>query len=277
MRVRYSFSSRKTRTLARDNQHRKAFLDIARQVISQSEIVLEILDSRFWQETRNLALEKEILSLKKKLIFVFNKSDLVDNRKLVKELNEKGIYPFVLVSCKNRKGTRELREKIKIEAGKLEKGQIRVGIIGYPNTGKSSIMNILVGKKVSRVASESGFTKGIQKVKLSEDIYLIDTPGVIPSSENSNLSKKDLIKHAQINVRNWDKVKEPEMIVCILIKQYPGVFEKFYSIQAGGDSEVLIEKLGRKKYIMKKGNLVNNERVARMILKDFQDGKIKLD
>ena len=276
MRVRYSFSSRKTRTLDRDNKHRKEFPDIARQVISQSEIVLEILDSRFWQETRNLELEKEILSLRKKLIFVFNKSDLVDSRKLIKELNEKGIYPFALVSCKNRTGARELREKIKIEAGKLERKQINVGIIGYPNTGKSSIINILIGKKVSRVASESGFTKGMQKVKLSENIYLIDTPGVIPSSENSNLSIKDLVKHTQINVRTWDKVKEPEMIVCILIKQYPGVFEKFYSIQAGGDSEVLIEKLGRKKHILKKENLVDNDRVARMILRDFQDGKIRI-
>ena len=138
------------------------------------------------------------------------------------------------------------------------------------------LVNGSIGKKVSRVASESGFTKGMQKVKLSENIYLIDTPGVIPSSENSNLSNKDLVKHAQINVRNWDKVKEPEMIVYRLIKQYPGVFEKFYSIQAGGDSEVLIEKLGRKKHILKKGNLVDNDRVARMILKDFQDGKIRI-
>lgn len=276
MRVRYSFSSRKTRTLDRDNKHRKEFPDIARQVISQSEIVLEILDSRFWNETRNLAFEKEILSLGKKLIFVFNKSDLVDSKKLVKELSEKGIYPFVIISCKDRRGSGELREKIKIEAGKLEKEQIRVGIIGYPNTGKSSIINILIGKKVSRVASESGFTKGMQKVKLSENIYLIDTPGVIPSSENSNLSSRDLVKHAQINVRTWDKVKEPEMIVCRLIKQYPEVFEKFYGIEAGGDSEVLIEKLGRKKHILKRKNLVDGDRVARMILRDFQEGRIRV-
>lgn len=276
MGVKYSFSSRRTGNLARDNVHKQEFLEIAREVVSQSEIVLEILDSKSWQETRNLELEKEILSLRKKLIFVFNKSDLIDKGKLIKELNEKGIYPFILISCKDRKGSRELRDRIKIEAGKIEKRQIRVGLIGYPNTGKSSIINILIGKKVSGVASESGFTKGMQKLKLGENLYLIDTPGVIPLSENSNLSSKDLVKHALINVKTWDRVKEPEMIVHRLIKQYPGVFEKFYNIQADGDSEVLIEELGRKKNILKKKNLVDGDRVARMILKDLQGGKIRV-
>lgn len=276
MRVRYSFSSRKTRTLDRDNQHRKEFPEITRQVISQADMVLEVLDSRFWQETRNLKLEGEILELGKKLVFVLNKSDLVDKKELAKQMNDNYIYPYVLVSCKDRRGSKELRERIKIEKRKINKEKVQVGVIGYPNTGKSSIINILIGKQITRVSSESGFTKGMQKVKLSENIYLIDTPGVIPSSENSNLSSKDLVKHAQINVRTWDRVKEPEMILNSLVKQYPRMFEKFYNIQAGGDSEVLIEELGRKKHILKKKNLVDSDRVARMILRDFQCGKIEL-
>ncbi|MBU3907418.1 MAG: 50S ribosome-binding GTPase [Nanoarchaeota archaeon] len=276
MRVRYSFSCRRTGIIDSNNQHRIEFPEIAKQVMIQSDIILEILDSRFWQETRNLEIEKKILDGGKKLIFVLNKSDLVDSGKLTKELREKRIYPFILVSCKDRKGARELRAKIKIEASKMEKGRIEVGIIGYPNTGKSSIINILVGKKSTRVAPESGFTKGIQKLKLSDNIYLIDTPGVIPSYENSNLSSKDLVKHAQINVRTWDKIKDPEGVLYSLIKQYPGIFEKFYNINAEGNPEVLIEEFGRKKHILKRGNLVDTDRVARMVLRDFQDGKIRV-
>lgn len=238
MRVRYSFSCRRTGTIDPNNKHRMEFPKIAKQVILQSDVILEILDSRFWKETRNLEFEEEIKQLGKKIIFILNKSDLVDRKKLTREIGS--LYPRVLVSCKERKGSSELREIIKIAAKQTGKEKTYIGIIGYPNTGKSSIINILIGKKVSRVASESGFTKGMQKVKLSKNIYLIDTPGVIPSSENSNISNKDLVKHAQINVRDWDKVKEPEMILYSLIKQYPGMFEKFYNIQAGGDSEVLI-------------------------------------
>jgi hypothetical protein len=275
MRVRYSFSSRRTGTIDSSNKHKREFPEIAKQVILQSHIILEILDSRFWQETRNLELEKEIKKLGKKIIFILNKSDLVDRKKLKKELDD--LYPYVLVSCKDRKGSSELREIIKIGAKKIGEEKVYIGVIGYPNTGKSSVINILIGKRSAKVSSESGFTKGMQKVKLSKNIYLIDTPGVIPSSENSSINRDDLFKHAQINVRTWDKIKEPERVIYQLMQESPGVFEKFYNIQAGGDSEVLIEKLGRKKGFLIKGNFVDIDRTSRSILRDFQEGKIRVN
>ena len=274
MGVRYSFSSRRTGTIDSTNKHRIEFPEIARQVILQSDIILEILDSRFWQETRNLEFEEEIKQLGKKIIFILNKSDLVDRKKLTREIGS--LYPRVLVSCKERKGSFELREKIKIEAKKIGKEKVYIGIIGYPNTGKSSVINILIGRRSAKVASEPGFTKGMQKVKLTENIFLFDTPGVIPSYENSNINKRDLVKHALINVRSWDKVKEPEMIIYNLIKQYPGMFEKFYNVQSNEDSEILIEKLGRKKHILRKGGVVDSDRTARMMLRDFQEGRIRV-
>ena len=83
------------------------------------------------------------------------------------------------------------------------------------------------------------------------------------------------MKHAKISVRTYDKVKDPEFVVMRIMKECPGRFEKFYNIQANGDVEILIEELGRKKHIIKKGNLVDNDRVARLILKDWQEGIIK--
>jgi len=274
MRVRYSFSSRRTGTIDSGNKHRIAFPEIARQVILQSDIILEILDSRFWKETRNFEFEEEIKKLGKKIIFILNKSDLVDRKKLTREIGS--LYPRVLVSCKERKGSSELREIIKIESKKIGKEKIYIGVIGYPNTGKSSVINILIGKRSARVASEPGFTKGMQKVKLSKNIYLIDTPGVIPLYEDSNINKRDLVKHTLINVRSWDRVKEPEMIVYKLMQKYPGVLEKFYNFQVNGDSEILIEKLGRKKGFLAKGDIVDVDRTSRAILRDFQEGKIRV-
>ncbi|MBS3155596.1 50S ribosome-binding GTPase [Candidatus Woesearchaeota archaeon] len=270
------FVSKRGNNAANQNQHKIKYPEIARQVISESDIVLEILDSRFWKETRNFEFEKQIKKQKKRLIFIFNKSDLIDRKKLIKEIDENSIYPYVFVSCKSRKGSSDLRKRIQIEAKKIDKDKIYVGLIGYPNTGKSSVINLLRGHSVARVASESGFTKGMQKVKITEKIYLIDTPGVIPSSENSNLSVKDLVKHAQINVRMWDKVKEPEMIVDDLMKKYPELFEKFYKIKANGNSEILIEKLGRKKGFLLKGDEIDRDRTSRLILRNFQEGRIRV-
>jgi len=258
------------------SKHRRKYPDIAMQVILDSDIILEILDARFWKETRNSEFEKEIKKQGKKIVFVLNKSDLIDKKKLTKEMSENSIYPFVFVSCKSRRGLSDLMTRIKIESKQIDKDKINFGVIGYPNTGKSSIINLLKGISVARVASEAGFTKGMQKVKISEKIFLIDTPGVIPSSEDSNIREKDLFKHAQINVVRWDKIKDPEAIVHDLMQKYPGMFERFYNINAEEDSEILIEELGRKKAFLVKGNEIHKDRTSRLIIKDFQEGKVKV-
>lgn len=278
MRVRYSFSSRKTRTLDRDNKHRKQFSDVVKQLIDKSEVILEVLDARFLDETRNPQTESYISEQGKKIIFVLNKVDLVNYRLLKKQLEEKGIYPYVLVSSRERKGVRELRDRIKIEAGKIKGfSKINVGVIGYPNTGKSSVINLLVGKHVARVASEAGYTKGIQKIKLSESIFIIDTPGVIESSEYSMNEQKKMTKHAILGARTWDKVKAPESVVHDLMAENPGLLEKFYDIEVEGDSEKLIEELGRRHHFLLSGNRIDSDRTCRLILKDWQFGKIRKD
>lgn len=276
MRVRYSFSSRKVRELDEHNQHRKEFPKLALEVIRISDLILEILDARFPEETRNPELEKLIKEQGKKLLYVLNKSDLIDITEAKKKIEVSDMKPYVFISCLDRRGSRDLRERIKIELkGIKEFEKKHVGIIGYPNTGKSSVINILVGKASAKTAAEAGFTKGIQKLRLSAGILLLDTPGVIPEKEDSNISKKDLTKHAQIGVRTYDKVKEPDMIVHELMKKFPGIFEKFYKIETIGDSELLIETIGRTKGILRKGNQVDIDRTARRILKDWQEGKIK--
>jgi hypothetical protein len=271
-----NLARRKQKEPESHNQHRVEYPDVVKRVIFESDIILEVLDSRFWKETRNFEIEKEIRKKGKKIIFVLNKSDLADRKKILEEMSHHNISPYTFVSCKNRRGSSELRKRIKIEAKKFNKRKVYVGIIGYPNTGKSSLLNILSGRAIARVSPESGFTRGAQKVKIAEGILVFDTPGVIPSYENANKDRRDLFKHAQINVKMWDKVKEPEMLIYNLMEKYPMIIEDFYDIDAKGDSEILLEELGRKKRFLLKGDEVDKDRTARQILKDFQQGKIKI-
>ena len=271
-----SFYRKEAKKTQSHNQHKSKYPEIANQIILSSDIILEVLDSRFWMETRNFEIEEKIKEQGKKIIFILNKSDLIDKKRLIKGMEEYVIYPYVLVSCKNRKGSSDLMKRIKIEAKKIDKEKIYVGLIGYPNMGKSSVINLLRGSAVARVSPESGFTKGIQKVKITEKIYLIDTPGVIPTSEDSSIKKQNLFKHAQINVRTWDKIKDPEVIVHFLMQKYPKIIEEFYRIKASENSEILISELGRKKGFLVKGNEVDKDRTSRLILRDFQEGRIKV-
>jgi ribosome biogenesis GTPase A len=253
---------------------------LAEKIVQMSDIVLEVLDARFIQETRNAELEKQIKKQDKKIIYVFNKSDLIDIRK-IKEEETISLSPKVFVSCITRKGGKELRNKIKITSHNVKYpvdkalGKMTVGIIGYPNTGKSSIINLLVGKPAAGIGADAGFTKGIQKVNLTSEIVLIDSPGVIPNKEYSNSSIQAMSQHTKVGARSSSQVKYPEVTVSIIMKEFPNVLEKFYNIDSEGDPEILMEKLGRKKGLLKKGNEVDEDKIARIILKDWQEGRIK--
>lgn len=277
MRVRYSFSSRHTRTIDNNNAHRQAFPKIVKELIDKCEIILEILDARFIEETRNKEFETLVKEKNKQIIYVINKSDLAQESEVKKTLEAGELFPYVLISAKERNGIGTLRERIKIEAAKIHKKfpTTNIGVMGYPNTGKSSIINMLVGRSVARTAPEAGFTKGIQKLKLSEDIYILDTPGVIPEKKYSMEDSKKMAQHTMLGARNYDKIQQPEFVVHQLMQEHPGIIEKHYNLDVNGDSELLIEELGKKKKFLLKGNQVDVDRTSRQILKEWQEGKIR--
>jgi hypothetical protein len=283
MRPRYSFSSRHTGKIRNIRKQRGKYPSLAKKIVQNSDIILEILDARFIQETRNKELEEEIERKKKRIIYVLNKADLINktNLNLPQEMT-----PYVLVSSTLRKGVKELRDRIKREAKGINKEKdneteetfqkVTVGVIGYPNTGKSSLINTLIGKSSAGVGSDAGFTKSIQKIKLSQSIVLIDSPGIIPEKEYSTQDREKITLNTKLGARSYSQVKEPELVVANLIKSYPKLLEKFYKIDAKGDPEVLLEELGKRKGFLKKGGEINEDTTARLVIKDWQTGKIRI-
>jgi ribosome biogenesis GTPase A len=105
---------------------------------------------------------------------------------------------------------------------------------------------------------------------------MLDTPGVIPELEYSHTREEAIKKHAMIGARTSNTIRDPEMIVAELMKNYSKQIEKFYNIDAKGDPEVLIEKLGKKKSFLKKKGAVDEVRTSKLILQDWQEGKIRI-
>jgi len=278
--IKYKFSSKMTGKFRKSpftNKHRVEFPKMVRSVIETSDIVLEILDARFIDKTRNREMESFVREQGRRLIYVINKADLVDLSELKMNYDFSEMSPLVFFSAKTRIGRAKLRLLIKIEMKKLKithaKG--RVGVIGYPNTGKSTIINILSGKKGSTASPEAGFTQVQHKIKFSKNILIIDTPGVFQESEKPETDIFALKKHATIGVKTAEKIKDPDLVVAKLMNENPGLFESFYGVDANGDSEVLIETLGRKRNFLKKGGKIDVVRMAKEILKDWQAGKIR--
>lgn len=277
-RVRYSFSSRRTGHTENIRKQREKIPTLVKDIVETSDIILEILDARFIQETRNTEIENLIQRQGKKIIYVLNKSDIVNIRSKIQEMVLLGIYPYIFVSCKKRVGISELRNNIKIEAKKLNitDRKVQVGIIGYPNTGKSSLINRLIGKSSARTAPEAGFTKGVQKISLAHDIVILDTPGIIPESEYSHTERGALQKQIMVGARTSDRIRDPELFVFEIMKTHSKQIEKFYKINAEGDAELLIEELGKKRNFLRKKGIVDEDRTSRLIIQDWQKGKIRM-
>ncbi|MEK6858302.1 MAG: GTPase [Nanoarchaeota archaeon] len=277
MRIRYSFSSRKTRQIEGNNRHKRPFPDVVHDMLKMADIIIEVIDARFIDETRNLELEEAIHKAKKRLVYVFNKSDVADISRVKKEISEKRLTPFVLLSCKTFMGKKRLRERLQIETKRLHLSRrALVGIIGYPNTGKSSLINMLTGRKTVGTSPQAGFTKGLQKIAFTRDIHVIDTPGVISKKDSPATEKENIVRSVKIGIKTYDRVKNPLFVVAKLMRNFPGIFDKYYEFDSGNDPEILIEHLGKKHNLLAKGGIIDSDRTARLILKDWQTGKIKL-
>ena len=252
---------------------KEKYPEIVLNLLEISDVIVEVLDARFPEETRNREIENMILKRKKRLIFALNKSDLINKDKFIVP---KDMKPFAFISSKKREGSKILRDLIKREVKyrgeKFDRAQ--VGIIGYPNTGKSSLINFLIGKSSAKTAYEAGFTKGLQKLRLSSKILLMDTPGVIPSDKYSTQDKEKISHHVIVGARNYDKVKDPEFIVSELLKTHTKSISNYYKIDFQDNVEILLEELGKQRNFLLKKGIVDEDRTARSILRDWQEGKI---
>lgn len=233
------------------------------EVIGRSNIVLYTIDARFPRQSRNIDVDRIIKRKEKKVIYVITKYDMIKGKRL--ELDG-SMKPFCMVSARDFHGIGKLKGMI-ISLGKNMKiERPKVCVVGYPNIGKSSLINAIKGRGSAGISSEPGFTKGKQYVAL-KNFLLIDTPGVIPRSEKHDL------KHLLISGVSGNS-KEPDLAAIGLMEQLPGAVEKYFEVPVNGDKEATLAEIAAKKSLLLKGGEPDIERAAKMILNLYQHGKL---
>ncbi|KAF7894003.1 hypothetical protein EAF00_007517 [Botryotinia globosa] len=246
------------------------------KVIDSSDVVIHVLDARDPLGTRCRTVEKYIKdeAPHKHLIFVLNKCDLVPTgvaaawvRSLSKDYPTLAFHASITNSFGKGSLIQLLRQFSSLHA---DRKQISVGFIGYPNTGKSSIINTLRKKKVCTVAPIPGETKVWQYITLMKRIYLIDCPGVVPPSTTD--TPQDILLRGVVRVEN---VEHPEQYIpAVLSKTKPQHIERTYALKGYKNHIEFLELLARKGGRLLHGGEPDVDGVAKMVLNDFLRGKI---
>lgn len=247
-----------------------SFWPVVKFVINEADIVLLVVDARMPDASRNEVLEKIVEKKNKKLLIVFNKIDLIDEKTL-RALKKSHPFSFFVSGSRNI-GLRKLKKSLYVLAKKMNLEEPKIGFVGYPNVGKSSVINALAKRARAKVSGVAGTTRGVQWIKVGK-LKILDSPGVIPVEDKAS-------KLSLIGAKNPEKLKYPILSAYHLIRKFieegkQKSLEEKYKIKIEGDNlqDVLIS-IGKKRGFLKKGGIVDENRTAIQLLRDWQSGEI---
>lgn len=245
------------------------------KVMDCSDVILEIVDARNVPGTRCQHVEKHVKknASHKHVIIIINKCDLVPSwvtRKWVKILSKDFPTLAFHASVTNSFGKGALISLLR-QFGKLhaDKRQISVGVIGYPNVGKSSVINTLMGKKCCKAAPVPGETKVWQYITLMRRIFLIDSPGIVYNVGD------DEVETVLKGVVRAERLETPtDFIAPILDRVRPEYIAKFYQIAEWTDATDFLNKVAQHNGKLLKGGEFDVHGIAINVINDWQRGKL---
>ena len=268
-----------TRTLVRNSvfekgQSRRIWGELYK-VLDCSDIVVQVLDVRNPMGTRSKNVESHLKknARHKHLVFVLNKCDLVPiwvTRRWVAILSKE--YPTLAfhASINNPFGKGALINLLR-QFSQLhqDKKQISVGFIGYPNVGKSSVINTLKKKKVCKAAPVPGETKIWQYITLMKRVFLIDCPGVVPPTDEEEAT---LVLRG---VTRSERLPYPENYVPPILAQVKREYiVRTYGVHGWTDSEDFLNQIAIKTGRLLKGGEADIGAVAKQVINDWQRGRL---
>ncbi|KAG5255001.1 hypothetical protein OIU77_015759 [Salix suchowensis] len=245
------------------------------KVIDSSDVVVQVLDARDPQGTRCYHLERHLKEhcKHKHMILLLNKCDLIPAwatkgwlRVLSKEYPTLAFHASINKSFGKGSLLSVLRQFARL---KSDKQAISVGFVGYPNVGKSSVINTLRTKNVCKVAPIPGETKVWQYITLTKRIFLIDCPGVVYQNHDS---ETDIVLKGVVRVTNLHDASEHIGEVLKRVKKEH--LRRAYKIKDWEDDNDFLLQLCKSTGKLLKGGEPDYKTAAKMVLHDWQRGKI---
>ncbi|CAD6506335.1 BgTH12-07261 [Blumeria graminis f. sp. triticale] len=299
---------------SRKDGSRKAFDKVFKQVVDQADVVLYVLDSRDPEGTRSREVERMVMAAAsggKRMILILNKIDLIPTSALKAWLTYlRHYFPTIplrasgpapnactfnhkKLTVQNTSAT--LFKALKAyAAAKQLKRSISVGVIGYPNVGKSSVINALSSRLSGSslacpVGAEAGVTTALREVKIDGKLKLLDSPGIVfPSVGNGGKESRqqEQARLTLLNAMPPKMIGDPIPAITLLLKRLSAskeMYEKLLRVydlpplmtRNGDPTMDFLAQAARKRGRLGKGGVPNINSAAMMVLTDWRDGRIQ--
>lgn len=247
-----------------------------RKVLPRIDVIIEILDARIPYSSENPLVAE--LRADKPCIKVLNKSDLADPQQTLQwqtYLEQQQTTKSLAVNIHEPDKIRQipgLCRKLAPHKANTESG-IRAMIMGIPNVGKSTLINILAGRMIAKTGNEPAVTRHQQRIDLRNGVVLLDTPGVLwPNIENEHsgyrLAATGAIKDTAIA---YDDVAFYS--AAFLLQHYPHALQQRFSLENLPDTEIeLMEAMGKKRGCLRGGGDVDLEKISKILITELRSG-----
>jgi ribosome biogenesis GTPase A len=249
-----------------------------KEIIPQVDLVIEILDARIPFSSQNPMLAT--LRGDKPCIKVLSKSDLADptlTQQWQGYLEQEQNVKTLALTTEQPEKMRQITELChKMLPGKSTSDKpIHTLIMGIPNVGKSTLINILAGRIIAKTGNEPAITKTQQRIDIGNGIILLDTPGMLwPNVENKNsgyrLATTGAIKDTAISHENV-----AFFAAEYLLQHYPDLLQNRFQLeQCPKTEQELMEAIGKKRGCLRSGGRIEMDKVSKILLAELRAGTI---
>jgi ribosome biogenesis GTPase A len=259
--------------------HMVAARKMAAEALRKTDVVIEVLDARVPFSSCNPMVEKLRRECQRPALKVFNKSDLADPKRTQEWLAFYNAMPGVramAISCKQpREVTRIPEQALRLAPGRATSAKpLRMMILGIPNVGKSTLMNTLVKRSVSKVGNEPAVTRTMLDHMVGKNMWITDTPGMLWPGIAPQTALKLAISHS-IGQNAYDDQSVATELGAYLLQHYRELLERrFGALPDACDEHALIATIARVRGLVLKGGAADLPSAARVLLNEFRSGTL---
>jgi ribosome biogenesis GTPase A len=249
-----------------------------KEILPQIHLVIEVLDARIPYSSENPMIAE--IRQHKPCIKVLTKSDLADPALTAEWIEYFDQHKDVKALALTTKSPDKVKKIIDLSKKMLPQyhgkpNDIHIMIMGIPNVGKSTLINMLAGKSIAKTGNEPAITKGQQRINLRNGVMLFDTPGMLwPKVENEQsgyrLATTGAIKDTAISYEDVGFFAAE-----FLLAHYPkNVMERYKLKQLPGSELELLESLGRLRGCLRSGGRIDLESASTILLNELRAGTL---